>query len=152
MTARLLLFIVWFSGYTISFLLLLTFAAKGYTVPESVFGNLAQLTGVFAPYIGPVVAYWFAEDVIGQKRPHHRLAFVVALMCSIFFNLAVLVILASVFFRAEGQGVIEQTLELVTNVGTLLAFLVGPAIGFFFAKANDVKNLMVPESQPRDAT
>jgi len=134
MTVRLLLFAVWFCGYTLCVGMLFIFAAIGYTVPEALFGNLVEVTGVFAPYMVPIVTFWFAEDIFGQSRRHHQLTFIVALACSLFFNVILVAILGSVFFRAEGEGVIEQTVELVANVGTLLAFLVGPAIGFFFGK------------------
>jgi hypothetical protein len=80
MTSRLLLFVVWFCGYGVSFLLLLGFAVNGYTVSEALFENLTRITGVFAPYIGPIVCYWFAEDIVGEKRPHDRLTFIVALI------------------------------------------------------------------------
>ena len=134
MTLRFHLFIIWFVGYLVAFILALSYAALQYTAPESIFGYLTQVTGAFAPYFAPIVSYWFASDVVGDKSPPDRLTFSVAYACSLFFNLVIIGILLSVFFREPQEAIIEQTMTLVTKTAALLAFLVGPAIGFFFGK------------------
>lgn len=131
---RFQLFLIWFCGYAVCVCMLLIFAALGYTVADALLGNFTQLTAAFAPYVAPTVTFWFTE---GKKQPEslhqNRKGFFVAAICSVFYILVLVSILSSVFFR-EGEGIIESTLDLIIKVGALLAFLVGPAIGFFFSK------------------
>ena len=133
MTTRLRLFLVWFGGYGICFVMVLVFYMLGYTVLDRIPDNLGSLTGIFAPYLTPIIAFWYTKDHVDQARESSAGGFRVAFASSIFFNLIMIFLLSSVFFR-DGEGLIERTLETSQGAGTLLAFLVGPAIGYFFGK------------------
>ena len=135
MSARLWLFVIWFVGFAASFSVVLSFPVVGYTITEAVGANLTQVTGIFAPYLGPIVAYWFVEDVIGARRPYDTTAFRVAIVCSVFYNIVLFLIIASIFVQEDGVNVIERSLDLAAQVATALAFIVGPAIGYFFGKS-----------------
>lgn len=137
---RFILFLVWFIGYAIAFLVVCSLAPMGLTVVDALASNLTQLTGLYAPYVGPVVCYWFAKDVAAKSDTYDRPTFIVALTCSVFFNLALWAIVTSIYFRDPGEAKVEQTLTLMSQVSTLLAFLVGPAIGFFFGKVGTDPN------------
>jgi hypothetical protein len=71
---------------------------------------------------------------------------VAALIVSAFFNLIMISLLCSVFFAKNGENVIEDTIKLMTFTGTLLAFLVGPAIGFFFSHARAARRPRAPQA------
>lgn len=137
MSGRFWIFVVWFGSYLVAILLILSWGALGYTIPEALFRDASQVTGTYVPYVGPVVAFWFAQDVFGKSKPHNKQTYLVALICSVAFNAVILLILSSVFFRSEGVGIIESTLKLADDMATLLAFIVGPAIGFFFGKTSN---------------
>jgi uncharacterized Tic20 family protein len=136
-------------GYVVSCSLILLFAGL-YTVREALFSNFYVVTGIFAPYLGPVIAFWFAKGRFRHSPKYDKNTFRVALACSTFFNIAIVITIASVVFQREGEEVIEQTLKFASNIATLLAFVVGPAIGFFFGKveASASRLRSVPDGEP----
>jgi hypothetical protein len=139
MDARFALFLVWMAGYVICVGMLFIFAAIGYTQVEALKNNLADLSAVFVPYLGTVVAYWFASGAASQPKSYNVTTFWVALICSVLYNVGLALILASVFFREDGEGVIEQTLSLQKYFASITSFIVAPAVGFFFGKSSQLR-------------
>lgn len=135
MTPRLWLLLLWLISYMTSVLIILLFLAVGESERGNTFSYLSDVTGLYVPYLSPIVAFWFSEDVIGAKPAQEKASFFAALVISAFFNLVMIGLLLSVFV-AGGDNVIEETIKLMTSTGTLFAFLVGPAIGFFFSRTS----------------
>ena len=133
MTARLQLFLLWFLSYAVCFVSILIFVPLDFAFVDQIPMYLIQVTGIYVPYLTPILAFWFVEDT-RKKRQHSRQSVIVAFSTSAFYNLVMIIIVWSVFFQARGADVIEDTIRLMLFVGTLLAFLVGPAIGYFFGK------------------
>jgi hypothetical protein len=134
MTPRLSLLIVWLISYIVCVSQIFIFLLLDYSQRADTSQYLLDVTGLYAPYLTPIVAFWFSEDVVGPKRTQHTVSAFAALAISVFFNLVMICLLLSVFFAANGENVIEDTIKLMAWTGTLLAFLVGPAIGFFFSQ------------------
>jgi hypothetical protein len=140
MSGRFRLFVVWFAGYAASFVLLSVYAF--YAVPLEDIGavlgeGVISLTGVFAPYLTPIVAFWFAKEVMQRSQPLAEGPYKVALICSAFFNAIIVLLVASLLFISTPDPIYAAgvILQLATKVASGLAFLVGPAIGFYFGKA-----------------
>jgi uncharacterized membrane protein len=131
------LFLLWFVCYCICFAFVMIFWLLNFALLSQIQQYLTQVTGIYAPYLTPIIAFWFAEDIIGKQRPQEPLASTVAFVTSVFFNLTMIVILASIFFAKDREGLIEDTLKLMANTATLLAFVAGPAIGYFFSQVED---------------
>jgi hypothetical protein len=94
----------------------------------------SSLTTIFSPYLTSIVAFWFAR---GQSKEGHReekMPFYVAFVCSILYNLVLVIVTASIFFR-EGDSLVKDTIATEANLAGGMSFLVGPAIGFFFGKS-----------------
>ncbi|WP_349432643.1 hypothetical protein Q9L42_008795 [Methylomarinum sp. Ch1-1] len=139
MTGRFRLFLVWFAGYTLSFLILSFYCFTGLAVEDlsEVLGSaLVDMTGVFAPYLTPIVAFWFAKEVVQKAAPLPQGPYKVALICSLFYNITIVLLMSALFFlQASSPGyAVNQMLELAGTISSGLAFLVGPAIGFYFGK------------------
>lgn len=133
MSIRLKLFGIWFIGFTVCFTCTLVFAPVGYVLPAEVPQHLTKIAGIYVPYLTPIIAFWYAEDVVGNKRQHTNQAVVVAFATSGFYNFVLILILLSTFLGSDGTAVVDSNIELMGNVGTLLAFIAGPAIGYFFS-------------------
>ncbi len=141
MTGRFRLFLVWFSGYAGSLLVLSAFCFTNLPVEDmnAVLGSaLIDLTGVFAPYLTPIVAFWFAKEVIQKAGPLPPGPYLVALICSLFYNAVIVLLMGTlfVFKSASADYAVNQILELAGTISSGLAFLVGPAIGFYFGKTD----------------
>lgn len=141
MSGRFRLFLVWFLGYVVSFLLLAVYCFIRLPVDDinAVLGSaVIDLTGVFAPYLTPIVAFWFAKEVVQQAPPLPRMPYRVALICSLFYNFTIisLIIALYVLDPSSTDYAVSQILELAGTISAGLAFLVGPAIGFYFGKTH----------------
>ncbi len=141
MTGRFRLFLVWFSGYSGSLMVLSAFCFMNLPVEDmnAVLGSaLIDLTGVFAPYLTPIVAFWFAKEVIQKAGPLPPGPYLVALICSLFYNAVIVLLMGTlfVFNSASADYAVNQILELAGTISSGLAFLVGPAIGFYFGKTD----------------
>jgi hypothetical protein len=126
-------------GYVISFGLLLILFFRDEISLDDLGANVIRLTGIFAPYLTSIVAFWFAcgsttNDTKVENRP-----FQVAMICSAFFNFVMIIILSSILFR-EGEALVKNTLSTLADIATIMSFLVGPAIGFYFGKSAKAKS------------
>jgi len=134
MTERLRLFLVWFVFFAVAMLTVIALWLTDRILVEHVQSSVGAVVGIYVPYLTPVVTFWFAKDVLAKQRGTNHSAFLVALLCSVLFNVVQEIMLLSLFFRS-GEGVLEATLKTATGISTLLAFLVGPAIGYYFANS-----------------
>lgn len=132
MTQQAWLFALWFGGFVVGLALVFAYWSAGFILEEQVNGTLLKVIGIYAPYLTPILAFWYAKPP-GKDKPAP--SFLVAVACSLLFLLVITGILGSVFFRPAGEGVVESALELAAGAAMGMAFLVGPAIGFFFGKA-----------------
>lgn len=135
MTERFRLFLVWFISFAVAILTIIGLWLSDRILEENLQSSIGAIVGIYVPYLTPVVTFWFAKDVLSGERGTNRPAYIVAMLCSILFNAVEEVILLSLFFR-EGEGLLDTTLKNAAGIGTLLAFLVGPAIGYYFANAH----------------
>jgi hypothetical protein len=62
---------------------------------------IISLTGIFAPYLTPIVAFWFAKEVIQKVTPLAEGPYKVAFICSLFYNAIFILFMSSLFlFKA----------------------------------------------------
>jgi hypothetical protein len=138
MNTRLKLFLVWISGYAISFGMLLVLFFRDDISLEDLRADATRLTGIFAPYLTSIIAFWFAKGAASDDLEAERRPFQIAVICSAFYNFVMIIVLSSVLFR-KGEDLVKNTLTAQADLATILSFLVGPAIGFFFGKSIKVK-------------
>lgn len=136
MALRLSLFLIWFLGFLGSLHVVLhalnTLPAADQVAAKDV---VQPLVAIFVPYLGPIIAFWFAQQNEATSRTAPSTAFYVALICSLAFN-AVLLVELSRLLGVPGLTLadINRRLGNAGSLATLLAFLVGPAIGFYFGR------------------
>jgi hypothetical protein len=133
MSQRLVLLLIWLVGYLVCVIFLFVFLANGWMLAENFRKDFGTATAIFAPYLTPIVAFWFAKRQSPGATSAKSEAFYVAVGMSVVFNLLVLAIIGHSFVQT-GEGVIEDNLDLAVVVGAGVTFLVGPAIGYYFGK------------------
>lgn len=154
MNARVTLFWIWIGAFVINAAICLAFLFQGRIVLENLATVFASTSGIFAPYLTTILVFWFSSAQTEKRLPRNvaksavpppqsddgaekdlRTSALVAITCSVIFNTMVLVVLASVFTKREPETeLVERTIETAGNIAKGMAFLVGPAIGFFFGK------------------
>jgi uncharacterized membrane protein len=100
---------------------------------------LTDIIAIYAPFITPIFAFWFSEDVFsrnttGGNAKQETVPSVVAIITSGFFNFVIICILESAYFAREGEAVVEQAIKGMSIAATVLTIIVGPAIGYFFSR------------------
>jgi hypothetical protein len=135
MRHRLVLLLMWLCGYLICLCFLFIFLGKGWMLADNFKKDFTTSTAIFAPYLTPIVAFWFAKRNNPRATAEKSEAFYVAVIMSAIFNLLVLAIIGYSFVQT-GEGVIEDNLDLAVTVGAGVTFLVGPAIGYYFGKTS----------------
>jgi hypothetical protein len=109
-------------------------AVTGPAVPKF----LAEISSIYAPYLGAMLVYFFATKAKKEKPPRlNRLAFQVALGASLLWNLVVLCLLFQVLGVLRGSRSdlnLDKALSSARAAGACLSWIASPAIGFFFAK------------------
>ena len=142
MNQRLTLLLIWLSGYVICLGFFLVFLLNDWMLSDEFMKNFGTITTIFAPQLTTILTFWFAKKKTVTSRrsiapslevPSND-AFCVALATSAIYNLVILVIVGAIFFKT-GEGLIDKHVELARNVGIGMTFMVGPAIGYFFAKS-----------------
>jgi hypothetical protein len=100
---------------------------------ENLQKSLEQVSTIYVPYVGAILAYYFASGDQARKiSARKKGAFEVAIAASVIWNFAVVGCIASVAFGLIG---IESALDYAPKIGSALSWLVAPAMGYFFAKS-----------------
>lgn len=150
MNERMCLFWIWFAGFTLCILQVVVLYFKGALGLDDLEPVITPLTGIFAPYLTAILAFWFTAPGGGTPRrgaaaesgagagaappAEGRNAFRVAAWCSLFYNAILVLLFSSVFFR-DGEDLVKDTVTLMVKLATLFTFLVGPIMGYFFGRA-----------------
>ena len=91
---------------------------------------ISQLSASFVPYLSVVLAFFFSDRRAKRSpRSAPKATFALALVLSVLWNALILAYVLPLVF---GVCCIEDSVDNIRNTGAVLAWLVGPAIGFYF--------------------
>ena len=130
-SARLVLTLIWFAAFLLMLGVVVHLYFGSWIERDNFDRGVRQVIALYAPYLGAVTAFYFfkPDEEKPRRRPSSR--FVVAVATSVIWNVAVVMFL----LRLElGAGTIEEAIEQMADIGRLLAWLVSPAIGYYFAQ------------------
>lgn len=100
---------------------------------DTLTASLEKLSGIYAPYIGAILAYFFvARTTPVSERVTSAAAVIIAVLVSVIWNLVVIGLLVQ---APLGRANSEEAFKDAGDVGSKLSWLVAPVIGFFFAKS-----------------
>jgi hypothetical protein len=93
---------------------------------------LNAVSDVYAPYLGLIMAFYFGtRSRVGPTKTSFNSAAVLALVLSVLWNI---LIVGAALLVVLGYFPIEDSTQRISEIGPKLAWLVTPAIGYFFAK------------------
>ncbi len=131
--ASAILALFWFLCFVVSLAIPGLLLLKGAIEQPSFMTALDQTSSLYAPYLGAILAYYFAK----RKSSHglaRRVPFGVALGVSALWNIVVCGVMLQV---PLGLMPIEDALKTAGGAGSKLAWLVAPSIGCFLAKPGE---------------
>ena len=96
---------------------------------------IEQVSALYAPHLGAVIAFYFAaKSKTGPRKRTKSGPFVAAILVSLIWNLLVA---GALILVPIGRMNIDDSLAFANGTGTKLAWLVAPALGYFFAKRGE---------------
>jgi hypothetical protein len=130
-----LLALVWLCCFVLSLtVLLILFLRSSIEIP-TVLPAIEQISALYAPHLGAVIAFYFALRVkSGRKKQVHLPPFIAAILVSVVWNS---VVAGTLFLTLIGKMNIEEALAFAGGAGPKLSWLVAPALGYFFAKPGE---------------
>jgi len=132
-TAATVLAGLWLSLFIVALSIPCFLALRKAIESDTLTAGLEKLSGIYAPYIGAIFAYFFvARTAQAAERVTSGAAVAIAALVSIIWNLVVIGLLAQAPF---GWADAEEAFKLAGDVSSKLSWLVAPMIGFFFAKS-----------------
>ena len=127
--------LVWFCCFVLALAVPLVLLLKASIENQAVLPAIEQISSLYAPHLGAVLAFYFATKPKTARRTKANAApFIAAILVSFVWNAMIAGALLLVLF---GTLTIDDALTFVTGAGPKLSWLVAPALGYFFAKPGD---------------
>lgn len=137
MKNRILLTCVWMIGFLIALLLIeLTINLENanglvFLLEEDRLDAMKPVIGIYTGYLAGLLAFWFLRPFPKPKSGRgERFRFRLALVCTVFFNLVVIYMIARGIVWP--QMLIDGYLQQATSLAALLSFLVAPVNFYYF--------------------
>jgi hypothetical protein len=131
--ARKVLIIVWFGFFIINLsAVLYLYLGVKWIERDNFKIAVEHLSNAYAPYIGAITMFYWASSRKKQSREKGKAgtALTLALICSVIWNGMHFLFIIPLIFQS---GTIEASFENVKEIGAILSWLVGGAIGYYFA-------------------
>jgi len=128
-TARHLLVACWAAGFIASMAMVFSLYVRGWIADDNFHASLTRLSALYAPYLGGIFGYYLSNRAKAGRAHDAGAAFVLAIAASAAWNLVIAGLLSRVLFF---DGTIEQTLKDLMFFGSVMSWLVAPAIAFYF--------------------
>lgn len=132
--ARFSLVLIWFGFFALDFCLLLYLYIRGWIGADNFYASVKQVVATYGPFLGAICLFYYGSNgqhIRTTSRAHTPVA--LAIVTSLFWNCVICVCFARLVFM---QGSIEASLRDVGFVGSMLAWIVSPALGYYFAKSS----------------
>lgn len=126
---------IWVGFAFLQIALALYLHVRDYIGPDYFKKFLAVINSAYAPYVGAIFTYFLVSNKQSKRRGVKDRPFILALACSIVWNLALLAFTAPLVFQSEPN--VDVAINAITVIGSLLSWIPAPAIGIYFAKSGD---------------
>jgi hypothetical protein len=130
MSQRAILSSVWLVSLGLLLSVVIVLHLAGRLGDQNLMDMVTQLSTTFTPYLSVVLGFYFSDRRRQASRKTLPLtSFAIALAVSLFWNLLLVLYVGRHVF---GICCVEDTVVTIRNTGAILAWLVGPPIGFYF--------------------
>ena len=105
---------------------------KRYLVEEDRNDLLPPILTTYGLYLGGILAFWFIKPIRPPKWSGAKARFLIAMLCTILFNAAIVFLLSQSYFVPEGRRDVGADVETAKSVMKWLSFIVAPVNAFYF--------------------
>lgn len=139
MNPRFVLSLIWLGGLVVSLVLVELYfrltvdGGIPFVFPDQRPVFLRPVSALYGVVIAGILASWFVERFRPPANdPDARVVFVLALICTLTWNLGTVYLIGQRLIWPEQGGTLEQDFETVRRFGTWFAFLVAPVNFYYF--------------------
>lgn len=98
--------------------------------------SLLQLNSFYVTYLGVIITFYFTnQNKDKTKEQQSGMPFILALISSGFWNIIIFVFIFRIVLEL---ALIEESINHLNFFVPLLSWFVAPAIGYYFAKENNL--------------
>lgn len=125
---------IWALGFSFSLIAALYLKLIVGIGPHSASDLLDAIIGQYVPYLGTVVAFSFSSRAHQESVRHGKLAFILAVLFSGLWNT---ITLSLILQACISPDLTEETIANLHSFLAKLAWLVAPALGYFFSNSKE---------------
>lgn len=134
--ARKKLIILWFGFFVINILLILFLYFDKWILKDNFSMAFKVLNQLYAPFIGAITLfYWTKSKKKKQQVIEAGIPYILAFICSLIWNALIFLFILILVFKS---GTIEASFQNIKEIGGMLSWLVGSAIGYYFANSQSI--------------
>jgi hypothetical protein len=132
--ARAALALLWIGGFLMGLGIVMYVYLRGWVERDSFLAAAKRVSDLYAPYVGVILLFYWSTraDTLQLTSARARTGVVLALLVSGLWNVLLLAFLTPLAF---GNGSLTEAVDSASQLGGMLSWLVGGAIGFFFGTA-----------------
>lgn len=132
---RRLLLILWFTFFIVHLFIFIYLYTSKFIEGVDFWPAMKCLNTMYAPYLGAITLFYWGNVRRTNKLCYNsKIAFFVAILCSLIWNSMIFIFLLPLVFLS---GTIEDAIQNINNMVPLFSWLVSGAIGYYFAKSAD---------------
>lgn len=124
--------VVWILAFTAVAFTPVILMARDYIGSDTAIKSIDQISALYAPYVGMIIAYAFAEKLMGLHKDAAKPLIILAFWLSVIWNVAVALPILRVLWTAT--SLLDAT-DLASVVASKLSWLVAPVMGYYFARS-----------------
>lgn len=130
------LILIWWLAFAVNLGVVVYLQSSDAFEEENFPAALKTINTLYVPYLGMITAFYWARrnsaaagaEAVNGSRAGNLLA----VACSLLWNGMILFFMVRLLFEV---GTIEDSLESSEKLGGMFVWLVGPALGYYFAKS-----------------
>jgi hypothetical protein len=130
--ARSVIATLWGASFAAALVIPFVLYAKSAIEADALKPSLGNLGDMYAPHIGIILAYYFAARRRAPRAVMTRTPFLLAIAISAVWNLSVFALILPPLW---GGGALVEATVTARDLTLQFAWVLGPALGYFFAKA-----------------
>jgi len=137
--ARNILLIVWVGFFVLNMAGIFYLYLDNWIERDNFLAALNQLNASYLPFIGAILAFYLghAQRSKSMEAVHIGIAFYLALVFSVLWNVVIFLFILPPIW---GVGMIEEAIQNIKDIGSLLSWLVFPAMGYYFGNPTTSNN------------
>ncbi|QFG31797.1 hypothetical protein F6476_22785 [Pseudomonas umsongensis] len=127
---------IWVGAFVITVSIPIVTMMQHYVESATGLKSIEQISSLYAPYVGTVLTYVFAQKLINESKVTPTFTLVMAIILSLVWNS---VVVSTVLHVLWAPISLQEATDQAVAIASKLSWFVAPVMGYYFAKPAIVK-------------